>query len=163
MASTRFNYDPERTKKNLQQSTDSGRWILNTPGNGDKPYFMEDPHIILQKWGANRMTNQTELESELFVVNRKLNRDSLAKDNIRTKLQTSVPIQYPTTNKLSTEESRSILPVWTARELEQTDWSYPLTNPQENVFLKFESYLDTRVMEKDSFTQKRYNNNLFNI
>ena len=40
MACTRFNYDPCRTKKSLQQSTDPGRWILNVPGNGDKPYYM---------------------------------------------------------------------------------------------------------------------------
>ena len=57
MAFTRFKYDEGRTKKELQQSTDSGRWVLNVPGNGDTPCYMEDPHIIPQKWGANLRTN----------------------------------------------------------------------------------------------------------
>ena len=48
MASTRFYYDPSRTKKQLQQSTDPGRWILNVPGNGANPCYMEDPQIIIQ-------------------------------------------------------------------------------------------------------------------
>ena len=163
MASTRFNSDPDRIKKQLQQSTGAGRWVLNTPGNGDKPSFMEDPHIILQKWGGNRMTNQTELESDLFGVNRKLNKDSLAKDNVRVKLTSSVPIQYPSSSKLSTEQSRTIQPVWTARELEQVNWNYPLMDPQENIFFRFENNVSTRVLEKDPFTQKRDNNNLFSI
>ena len=34
MAFTRFNDDPCRVSKQLQQSTDQGRWILNVPGNG---------------------------------------------------------------------------------------------------------------------------------
>ena len=37
MAFTRFNYDDCRTKKQLQQQTDPGRWILNVPGNGANP------------------------------------------------------------------------------------------------------------------------------
>ena len=51
MANTRFKYDDCRTKKALQQSTDPGRWILNVPGNGANPCYMEDPQIIIQKWG----------------------------------------------------------------------------------------------------------------
>jgi hypothetical protein len=65
MAFTRFKYDDCRTKKALQQTTDPGRWILNVPGNGDKPCYMEDPQIIPQKWGANLRTNTINLESDL--------------------------------------------------------------------------------------------------
>jgi hypothetical protein len=50
MASTRFNYDECRTKKQIQQSTDPGRWIMNVPGNGSDPAYMEDPYIRMQKW-----------------------------------------------------------------------------------------------------------------
>ena len=84
-------------------------------------------------------------------------------DNIRVKLNSSVPIQYPSSSKLSTEQSRTIQPVWTARELEQVNWNYPLMDPQENVFFRFENNISTRVLEKDTFTQKRENNNLFSI
>ena len=37
MANTRFNYDPCRTVKKLQEATDIGRYMLNTPGNGLRP------------------------------------------------------------------------------------------------------------------------------
>ena len=66
MAFTRFNYDECRTKKQLQQSTDPGRWILDVPGNGDAPCYIEDPQIIIQKWGANLRTNTINLESDLL-------------------------------------------------------------------------------------------------
>ena len=71
MAFTRFKYDNCRTKKSLQQSTDPGRWILNVPGNGDKPCYMEDPQIIPQKWGANLRTNTINLNIDLesFPIN----------------------------------------------------------------------------------------------
>ena len=65
MAFTRFKYDDSRTKKSLQQSTDPGRWILNVPGNGSSPFYMNDPQIRIQKWGANLRTNTINLESEL--------------------------------------------------------------------------------------------------
>ena len=49
--------------------------MLNMPGPGDNTCYIEDPQIILQKWGANIMTNSTNIESELFNVNRILSRD----------------------------------------------------------------------------------------
>ena len=75
MASTRFYYDSCRTIKSLQQSTDPGRYMLNVPGNGDKPAYMEDPHIRIQKWGGNLRTNTINLESDLKGITRPLNRD----------------------------------------------------------------------------------------
>ena len=45
MAFTRFNYDPCRTAKLLQESTGPGRYMLNVPGPGCKPCFFEDPEI----------------------------------------------------------------------------------------------------------------------
>ena len=52
MAFTRFHDDPCRVAKQLQQSTDQGRWILNVPGNGDKPSYMADPQVRIQTWGG---------------------------------------------------------------------------------------------------------------
>jgi hypothetical protein len=72
MAFTRFKYDDCRTKKSLQQQTDPGRWILDVPGNGSHPCYIEDPQIIIQKWGANLRTNTINLESDLLGVNRTL-------------------------------------------------------------------------------------------
>ena len=80
MAFTRFRDDPARISKQLQQSTDPGRWILNVPGNGDTPSYMADPQVRIQTWGANLMTNSVLLEGELRGVGRLLNRDCLGKD-----------------------------------------------------------------------------------
>ena len=75
MSFTRFHDDPCRIKKQLQESTDQGRYMLNVPGNGDKPCFMNDPFIRMQQWGANLMTNPIDLESDLKGMSRNLNRD----------------------------------------------------------------------------------------
>jgi hypothetical protein len=56
-----------------------------------------------------------------------------------------------------TEQSRTIMPAWTARDLEQVDWYYPPLNPQENVCLPFQSNLNTRILEKDYFQRKIIN------
>ena len=53
MAFTRFHDDPIRIQKQLDESTFSGRYMLNTPGQGiDMPYHNET-QMRLQRWGAN--------------------------------------------------------------------------------------------------------------
>ena len=155
MAFTRFKYDDCRTKKYLQQATDPGRWILNVPGNGDKPCYMEDPQIIPQKWGANLRTNTINLESDLRGVNRHLNRDCLGKDEYQNYNVANQSIQYPSCSTLTTEQSRATNPAWWYRDLTQTDWAYPPLNPQSNICIPFQNNLSTRVLEKDYFTPKR--------
>jgi hypothetical protein len=149
MANTRFFYDPCRTKKHLQQATGPGRYILNVPGNGADPCYIEDPQIIIQKWGANLRTNTINLESDLMGVNRKVSRDCLGKDNYQSYNVPNSPIEYPTCNNLFTEQSRAIMPAWTARDLEQVDWYTLPLNPQENTCFPFQNNLNTRILEKD--------------
>ena len=164
MAFTRFHDDPCRIKKQLQQSTDVSRWILNVPGNGPTPDYIADPQIRIQTWGANLMTNCVDLESELRGVNRQLSKDCLGKDQYQ---QFNVPTQrvsYPINTSLYTEESRTIMPAWTARDLEQVDWYHLPLNPQENTCLPFQNNLSTRILEKDYFVSKLpcdTNNHLF--
>ena len=155
MAFTRFKYDDCRTKKSLQQATDPGRWILNVPGNGANPCYMEDPQIIPQKWGANLRTNTINLDSDLRGVNRHLSRDCLGKDEYQKYNVSSQAIQYPTCNQLTTEQSRATNPAWWYRDLEQNNFEYPPLNPQVNVCIPFQNNLSTRVLEKDYFTPKR--------
>ena len=151
MANTRFNYDPCRTKKSLQQATGPARYILNVPGNGDKPYFMADPQIIIQKWGANLQTNSINLESELLGINKKLGKDCLGKDEFTKFNVPTQQVSYPSNSILYTEESRTIMPAWTARDLEQVDWYLLPLNPQENTCMPFQNNLSTRILEKDNF------------
>jgi hypothetical protein len=80
MAFTRFHDDPCRINKQLQESTGLGRYMLNVPGNGSKPLYMDDPFIRMQKWGGNLMTNTVNLESDLFGLSRLLNRDDITKE-----------------------------------------------------------------------------------
>jgi hypothetical protein len=155
MAFTRFKYDESRTKKSLQQSTDPGRWILNVPGNGSQPYYIEDPQIIIQKWGANLRTNTINLESELRGVNRHLNKDCLGVDNYQSYNVPNDPISYPNYNKTFTEQSRATNPAWWYRDLEQNNFDYPPLNPQANTCIPFQNNLSSRILEKDSFTPKR--------
>ena len=155
MANTRFNYDDARTKKALQQSTDPGKWVLNVPGNGANPCYMEDPQIIIQKWGGNLRTNTINLESDLRGVNRQIGRDCLGKDNYKSYNVQNEAIQYPTCNNLFTEQSRATNPAWWYRDLEQVDWQFPPLNPQLNTCIPFQNNLSTRVLEKDYFTPKR--------
>jgi hypothetical protein len=155
MANTRFKYNECRTKKELQQSTDPGRWILNVPGNGSNMCYIEDPQIIIQKWGGNLRTNTINLESELRGVNRQIGRDCLGKDNYESYSVPNKAIDYPVCNKLFTDQSRATNPAWWYRDLEQVDWQSPFLNPQLNVCLPFQNNLSTRVLEKDYYTPKR--------
>jgi len=151
MANTRFNYDPCRTKKKLEESTFLGRYMLDVPGYGDKPCYIEDPQIIIQKWGANLRTNTIELENELLGMTRKANRDCLGINDYEKNNVPSEPIQYPSCNTMYTEQSRAIMPAWTARDLEQVDWYTLPLDPQENTCLPFQSNISTRILEKDYF------------
>ena len=77
MALTRFYDDDARVKKQLEESLNVGLYHLDTPGNGLKMPFLEDPQIRLQGWGANIRTNTIELSNDLLGINRKLRRDKL--------------------------------------------------------------------------------------
>jgi hypothetical protein len=154
MSFTRIHDDPCRVIKQNQQSTDQGRFILNVPGNGDKPCYMEDPAIIVQKWGGNLWTNSVALESSLLGIDRQLSRDCLGKDDYMRKKVNTQPIQYPSCKSLTTEQSRAIMPAWTARDLEQVDWYTLPLDPQANVCMPFQNNLSTRILEKDYFVRE---------
>ena len=153
MAFTRFKYDDCRTIKSLQQSTDPGRWILDVPGNGTEPCYIEDPQIRIQKWGANLRSNTVNLESDLFCINRQIGKNDCLeyqKYNVPNK-----KIEYPSCNFQFTEQSRTIAPAWMVRDMEQVDWYYPPLDPQINTCLPFHNNLSTRILEKDYFVPNK--------
>jgi hypothetical protein len=153
MSFTRFHDDPCRINKQLQESTDPGRYMLNMPGNGDKPYYVEDPYIRIQGWGANLRTNTINLESNLKGLNQPLSRDCLQNNYLKTTVDSS-PISYPSCCPSFVEQSRVTHPAWTYRDLEQTNWYYPQLNPQENVCFPFQNNLSTRILEKNNYVTK---------
>lgn len=154
MSFTRFKYDNARTHKYLQQSTDPSRYILNVPGNnGDKPLFLEDPHIRLQKWGANVYTNPIDVSSDLDGRSRKQFKYCSPTQYPNNILHNSTQIQNVEVGKSFTDETRTSHPSWLYRDLEQTRWEYPIFDPQENVCKHFYNNVSTRILEKNTFNQ----------
>jgi hypothetical protein len=150
MAFTRFCYDDCRVNKQLQELTGLGRYMLNVPGNGDKPAYMEDPYIRLQKWGSNLMTNTVNLESDLMGLTRSANRDCRNLNNYKCNEVETKKVTYPSIQPI-TDQTRATHPAWTYRDLEQVDWYTLPLDPQENVCMTFQNNLSTRILEKDNF------------
>lgn len=147
MSFTRFHDDPCRIKKQLQETTDIGRYMLDVPGNGTAPCFMEDPFIRLQKWGANLRSNTINLESALLGINNNVSRDYLTPPK---SFPSSNSIQYPSCSPF-TDQTRSTHPAWTAIDLEQNNFQYLHLDPQENTSLPFRCNINTRLVEKDNY------------
>lgn len=152
MAFTRFHDDPCRINKQLQESTGLGRYMLNVPGNGSKPLYMDDPFIRMQKWGGNLMTNTVNLESDLFGLSRLLNRDDITNEYRLHSAQTEKQTYQSATPY--TDQSRATHPAWEFRDLEQTKWSILPLDPQKNTCYTFQNNLSTRILEKDVFVAK---------
>lgn len=156
MASTRFNSDEARLIKRLQEATDTGRYLLNTPGLGTRPAFVADPQIRAQKWGGNLMRNPVGVESSLFGITHTLSKC----DN---RLSMDIPFGgmfskecFPTNETVFTDESRSILPAWTARTVETNYWT-PFDFKPTSLYMPFDhANANTRLQQKDGhhrFTQ----------
>ena len=152
MAFTRFKDDPARVNKYLEETTSIGKYHLNTPGNGlDNPYI-DDTHIILQKWGANLQSNSLLVENELRNLNRPLSRDLNPYKRVD-----SQSYQFPVKN-FNIDESRASLPAWTFRDKQEVRFDYPLNQTQYNksMTIPFQNNLQSRILEKDFYTSKYY-------
>jgi hypothetical protein len=162
MAFTRFHDDPCRIMKQNQQMTDPGRWVLDVPGNGTNPCFMLDPHIIPQKWGGNLWTNSVDIQSSLLGINKYANRDCLDEKKYKKLDVNTKPISYPVCETLTTEQSRTIMPAWTARDLQQNHAYILPDDPQSHTEIPFHNYVNTRIAEKDNFNRSLANQNICN-
>jgi len=65
----------------------------------------------------------------------------------------SEPIVYPVCDGLTTEQTRAIMPAWTARDLPQVHAYILPENPQEHTEMKFRNNVSTRIFEKDNFSR----------
>lgn len=151
---TRFNYDDDRTRKQLEESTYAGRYLLNTPGPGANLPYMEDSQLRLQRWGANLMKNPTDLETDLRGMTRKLNRDLEGYNNYKVHAPVGLPmLSYPVQESF-VAETRATHPAWLYRSIEQARWEEPIVNPQANLEKPFHSMINTRILEKDYHVPK---------
>lgn len=149
MSFTRFNFDPSRTQKILEESTFAGRYILNTPGPGDNLPFMEDSQIRLQKWGANAHNEGANIESDLRGLTRSYNRDHVDFNNYQDYRFVSQPLSY-TKQKPFVEESRASHPAWECLDKEMYNWEYPHFNPQQHLNNIFVQNGSSRLEAKDT-------------
>ena len=173
MAFTRFHDDPCRIQKYLEESTNIGNYNMNVPGNGLTPSFFNDPFVKIQKWGANLSQNKTDLESELFTLHRKLNRDTIKENNYVDYLNNNNVYQqnsYSTNDNEITGQSRSTNPAWIHRETNNfnvennsynvpNNFNYLHMNPQENISIPFQNNISSRILQKDYFES----NNNFDV
>ncbi len=147
MSFTRFHDDPNRIRKQVQESSFAGRYYLDVPGPGINLPFLEDPHMRLQRWGANLQTNTVGIENDLFSLGRKMER--YPEEYTKFKAASST-LSFPSSNP-TVEESRASHPAWTYRDLEHPRWEEPWINPQANVEKKFHDNIQTRILEKDYY------------
>ena len=160
MASTRFFDDDCRVQKQLEESVNIGNYAINVPGNGLEPFFMSDPHVRLQKWGANLSKNQVDLENDLRGQTRQLNRDTL--DSNYTLFLNRNPLYkknlYPAYSSELCGQTRATNPAYVFRETNYltdnvpNNFKYLFKDPQENVARHFENNLSSRILEKDYYT-----------
>ena len=153
MAFTRAFDDKERINMFLNQDVNQSKYMLNVPGNGTKPYFIEDPQIRLQKFGGNISTNFINVNSGLKGIGRQLDTDCLMKTNKNEQLiqNNYSEISFPVISSTITSESRTTIPAWQLRDLEQNNWNYLHSNPQNHAETMFENNVSSRILEKDSY------------
>ena len=158
MASSRIFNDEARIRKRNAIDTVEGRYHLDVPGNGgaDMP-FNADPHIRIQKWGANFSTNMMDINSDLRGMTRPLNKDFIEiNDYKKFSVAPKVANANPETVNYITDETRATNPAWVLKEHESNRFEPPFINPIDLTFLKkpFYENLNTRILEKDYFKPK---------
>ena len=162
MAFTRFHDDPCRIQKYLEETTNIGNYNINVPGNGVDPYYIADPHLRMQNWGANLSQNKTQLENDLLGLTRKLNRDTIKQNNYVDYLNINNLYSqnvYPEKKEEITHQPRATNPAWTLRELDSintpnipNNFKYLHMDPQEHVCFTFNNNISSRIVEKDYFS-----------
>lgn len=158
MSFTRYHDDKVRIQKQLMISTNSGRYALTTPGPGINLPFISDPHIRLEKWGANYLNNGISIENDLRGLTRRTGHDGINTNNYLKYSANISKNTYPTNNNVFVEESRAILPPFIFRESEMYRWEEPFLDPQKNIEIPFNYEMQSRIIEKDKYTDKYLSN-----
>ena len=91
MAFTSIRNEPSRLELEVNQSTGTGRYMLNVPGPGDHLPMQDCPFIRLQKWGGNLSNNPVTIESDLRGLTRTLTRDHIIKNSYENKSHKRYP------------------------------------------------------------------------
>ncbi len=164
MACSRFFDDEARQIKRNMIDTVGARYVHDTPGPGINLPYIADPHMRLQRSGANTFCeNMMDLNSDLRGLTRPLTRDIPSLNEYKKyAVKPQRLIKNPDVVDYITDETRASNPAWQLREGEVNRWLCPLLNPVDTAYLNkpFYSDLNTRMLEKDHFKQK-YNRQQF--
>jgi hypothetical protein len=153
MATTRDNR--EKMEFNVDKYSDGINYMLNVPGTGNRPDFIADPQIRLQKFGANLSTNVVDINSNLLGVDKQLNRDHYVPNTRDTWFNdTYKRFTFPVISSAITDQPRASMPAWNIRDLEKNNWNYLHTDPQQNTEMMFDNNINSRMVEKDIHTAK---------
>ena len=150
--------------KKLEEATGPGRYILNQPGNGSRPIFINDPQIRVGGWGANLMKvrgggHPIDIDSDLIGLTRPLTKSCIEGQYPNKGTVYSQKGDFCTLKAPFTKQSRATHPVWMYRDLEQSN-RHPLflaseySKSHQAADVPFHSYLNTRILEKDNFKPK---------
>lgn len=146
--------DVNKTKLNVERANNSLGYMLNVPGTGTHPEFIADPQIRLQGFGGNVSTNVVDINSMLLGVNKQLDRDCSVLNTRDTNFNDTYKLyNFPVMTSAVTDQPRTMNPAWEIRNLEQNNWAYLHTNPQQNTEINFETNINSRMAEKDIYTQ----------
>lgn len=152
MASTRIFNDKVRVEKQLQEMTDQGRYTMNVPGNGLLVPFIDDPHVRLDKWGANYAINYIEIDSNLKNLGRNLNPDYLQYNQYR-QIKPDEP-KYPD-KSFNIDTPYISEPKWNLRSIENERTFNVIDDNHKNIYrIPFNHSLGTRNFEKDLYCKK---------
>ena len=145
---SRFFDDEVRVRKQVEISSFQQRYFLDAPGWGASPAFCADPQMRLQGWGANLRTNTTNVESDLYGLTRRANRDGVEVNEYSRHAVASDPVAYSESAPF-VEESRATHPAWMYRGVAQDRWERPMMEPfAEKGFV---DNVQTRIVAKDAF------------
>ena len=147
--------DVKKMELTVEKYNDGLDYMLNVPGIGNKPDYIEDPQIRLQQFGANLSTNVVDINSSLLGVNKQLDRDHYVPNTRDTWFNdTYKRFTYPVISSPITDQPRAMNPAWLLRDTEQDNWQYLPIDPQKHTEISFENNINSRMVEKDLYTTR---------
>ena len=151
LACTRHNNDKDKIKTDYKLDYDSANYVLNVPGNGLRPHYINDPHIRLQKFGGNISANITDVNSSLLGLDRPTRGRDCTKQLYNN--DKYFKNSFPEMSDEITHQTRAENPAWELRDLEQNRWNYLLVNPQTHTEAPFDNNVSSRILEKDNYAR----------
>jgi hypothetical protein len=138
---SRINYE-------LTQLSQNNNYTFATPGNGIDIPFIKDPHIRLQRWGANLNMNAIDIENDLLGKTRTMNRDYIKKHEFSKHAVTPIYNNYKSVSIPNTH-SRLDTNLLDEKEI-------AINNPSALIFQNLPNNPQKHIyFEKPSFTRHR--------